>query len=67
MPEKNYCQTHHLFYNSTECPMCRNERLKNYENRYTKGVQTKAEKAEKDRPLTKDDLMRLTKKFNKNG
>ena len=61
--QKTLCPTHHLFYAGTECPMCSQERLERYSEKYCKHSEHKP-KAEKDRDITEDDLAKLMNKFN---
>lgn len=59
---KTLCPTHHLFYMGNECPLCRQERIECYSQRFCNHVEVK--KTEKDREITENDLSKLMNKFN---
>ena len=70
--QKNYCETHHLFYTSNECPMCVKERFERYEKSMSKGINkysdepdTKKNKSEERKP-TDEELTALVNRFKKN-
>jgi hypothetical protein len=65
MIQKTLCPTHHLFYTAVECPLCRQERLEHYSQKYVGNTSEVKPKAEKDREITADDLSKLKNKFNK--
>ena len=50
---KTLCQTHHLFYSGTSCPLCNQERLEGYAHKL-------------NREITENDIMKLMTKFNTN-
>jgi hypothetical protein len=59
---KTLCPIHHLFYMGNECPLCRQERIECYSQRFCNHVEVK--KIEKDREITENDLSKLMNKFN---
>ena len=63
--EKNFCPTHHLFYNDFECPFCRQERIQRYAKTF--GHVPPADKAKKkeepEREATAEDFNKLLSKF----
>lgn len=63
---KTLCPTHHLFYMGNECPLCRQERIERYSQRFCNHMEMKPEvkKVEKDSEITEDDLSKLMNKFN---
>lgn len=65
MIQKTLCPTHHLFYTAVECPLCRQERLEHYSQKYVSNKPEVKPKVEKDREITEDDLSKLKNKFNK--
>ena len=65
MIQKTLCPTHHLFYTAVECPLCRQERLEHYSQKYVGNASEVKPKVEKDREITADDLSKLKNKFNK--
>lgn len=64
---KTLCPTHHLFYSGFECPLCRQERIDRYSQRFCHHEVEKPVKKEekKDREITEADLSMLVNKFNK--
>lgn len=64
---KTLCPTHHLFYQGVECPLCRQERIEGYSQRFSSHqfVEKKQVKTDKDRAITDDDISKLINKFNK--
>ena len=56
---KNFCQTHHFYYNGNKCPLCEKERIDNMASRFVK-----PEKVENDREINEHDLEMLVGKFN---
>lgn len=60
--EKQLCQTHHLFYNGLECPLCREEKIKRMAAKYVKKHQS-ATKNEKQNNVTEEMLGQLKDKF----
>jgi hypothetical protein len=65
MIQKTLCPTHHLFYTAVECPLCRQERLEHYSQKYVGNTSEVKPKVEKNREITADDLSKLKNKFNK--
>jgi len=65
MIQKTLCPTHHLFYTAVECPLCRQERLEHYSQKYVGNTSEVKPNVEKDREITADDLSKLKNKFNK--
>lgn len=63
---KTLCPTHHLFYMGNECPLCSQERIERYSEKFCHQIKTKTEvkKTEKDREITENDLSKLINKFN---
>ena len=64
---KTLCPDHHLFYMGSECPLCRQERIERYSQRFCHHEVEKPVKKEekKDREITEDDITKLMNKFNK--
>ena len=60
--EKQLCQTHHLFYNGFECPLCREEKIKRMAAKYAK-KQQRTTKTEKQSNVTEEMLGQLKDKF----
>lgn len=73
MANKNYCPTHHLYYNGSECPLCREERTAMYIKKYgdstvssnTGKEDAKKHKTNNDRGINEEDISKLIEKFNK--
>lgn len=63
MAIKTLCPIHHLYYSSTECPLCRNERIERLANRYVKPINPVG-KDNKERDITNIDIEKLKNKFN---
>lgn len=64
---KNYCETHHLYYNSAICPFCqneKNEKLLKANTVKTKKAKTETEKKTDD-TITDDVLEKLKNHFKK--
>lgn len=59
---KQFCSIHHYYYNSSVCPFCEQERIEALAHRYVKVL---AEKKNKDREVSQDDLNKLINKFNR--
>jgi hypothetical protein len=49
-----------------ECPLCSQERIERYSEKFCHQIKTKTEvkKTEKDREITENDLSKLINKFN---
>lgn len=68
MKNKNFCPTHHLYYERNECPLCLYERLNHYvhkynaENKVNKQTMTDSNTA---REINEEDIIKLTNKYNK--
>lgn len=70
---KKFCATHHLYYQSIECPMCLSERLNYYDHKYnvsynkveTNDGKKSIDKKDKDREINEDDISKLMNKFNR--
>ena len=63
---KTLCSIHHLFYMGSECPLCRQERVDSYRQRFCHHEVEKPIKKEekKNRVITDDDINKLINKFN---
>ena len=64
---KTLCPTHHLFYEGMECPLCRQERIEKYTQKFAQHQpvkEIKPKKTEKKREITDEDISKLMNKFN---
>ena len=72
---KKFCETHHFFYEGLECPLCQEERSNAYSKKYKSIFSMKIETDSKvggnynsdkkyAKPISRDDLQKLCKKFN---
>lgn len=65
MANKNYCPTHHLYYNGSECPLCREERTATYVKKFGKtDASEEKKKFKNEREINEDDITKLMDKFN---
>lgn len=66
MTIKTLCPIHHLYYSSTECPLCRDERIERLANRYVKPINFvgKDRKNNMKHDITSSDIEKLKDKFN---
>ena len=55
---KQFCQTHHYFYESVNCPFCEKERFDRLSRRLVKVENSQS------REISKDDIEKLKNKFN---
>lgn len=61
---KTLCPIHHLFYNGAECPLCKQERIDRYSQKFGKKTGEKKPVEKEDREITENDLQKLIDKFN---
>lgn len=63
---KNFCITHHFYYEGVECPLCQQERYSKMADKYAKKMveENPKSKKETDREITESDLIKLMEKFN---
>ena len=65
---KNFCPTHHLYYNGLKCPMCESEHIEMMSRKYSKSNSKKPvneQKKDKTSGTVSDEaLARLVEKFN---
>jgi uncharacterized protein (DUF2225 family) len=61
---KNYCETHHLFYSSVNCPCCISDKAAAYEKKYAK-IEKESNTTNEQIDLS-SSLKALQEKFNSN-
>lgn len=68
---KNYCTTHHLYYEGIECPMCVSDRANAYSKKFRGNKSEPKPSMKEDKKghcsITKDILSKLVEKFNHNS
>lgn len=58
---KRYCETHHLYYNGSACPICESERVERMVKKYTNTIPK--EPVQASREATIEDINKLINKF----
>lgn len=65
MSNKNYCPTHHLYYEGDVCPICQSEKYAAMDKKYNQPkVAETLEDEEEVGEVTEESLMALMDKFN---